>query len=112
MDDNMMKLGTPAHMLHRAGAPDTSVDAAQSVNSADLEGMVLADVASFGILGCIQDDVIAKHPGKPYSSITARFAALIKKGLIYDTGTRRAGNSGRKQRVLCASNWRQHHGNK
>lgn len=102
MNDELMPFGEQPHKLHRRDAPETSVDAAQKLNSADLEHMVYHDIRKFGENGCIQDDILALHPGKPYSSITARFASLIRKRLIVETGEKRNGNSGRAQRVLRA----------
>lgn len=98
----MTAFGTEPHMLHRRESGDTSVAAAHAVDSARLEEMVLQLVRSFGPEGCTQDDVLQTPDveGMPYSSVTARFAALIRKGFIEDTGKRRPGRSGRSQRVL------------
>lgn len=92
--------GTPSHKLVRANDPDTSHAAAQSVDTTKLEEMVFIAINSFGAAGCIQDEVLARFPGYPYSSVTARFKALLDKGLIVDTGERRPGRSGRGQRIL------------
>lgn len=96
--------GTSPHMLHRSDSPDTSVDAAHAVDSTRLEELVYVIVRSY-TNGCTQDDVLARREvkGLPYSSVTARFSALLRKGLIEDTGERRPGRSGRSQRVLRAS---------
>ena len=96
--------GTSPHMLHRSDSPDTSVDAAHAVDSTRLEELVYTIVRSYA-KGCTQDDVLARREvnGLPYSSVTARFSALLRKGLIEDTGERRPGRSGRSQRVLRAS---------
>lgn len=91
--------GTDPACLVRATATDTSREAAQSVDTTRLEAMVYEAVCAFSG-GCIQDDVLAQFPGFPYSSVTARFRALLDKGLIVDTGERRKGRSGRSQRVL------------
>ena len=98
--------GTPPHMLHRRESGDTSVAAAHAVDSSKLEALVLRIVQSWGDHGCTQDNVLQHSDveGMPYSSVTARFAALIRKGLIEDTGKRRPGRSGRSQRVLRAIN--------
>jgi hypothetical protein len=40
-------------------------------------------------------------PSMPYSSITARYKALLDKGFIQINGTR-VGKSGRQQRVMVA----------
>jgi hypothetical protein len=64
--------------------------------------MVYETIKKFGDQGCISDQVLAMHPEMPYSSITARYRALLDKGFIVDTGERRKGQSGRAQRVLKA----------
>jgi DnaJ-class molecular chaperone len=94
--------GTDPHLLHRVGDPDTSVEAAHAVDTTKLEAMVFNVIKRYGPNGCIQDDVLKHFRGYPYSSITARFRALLDKPLIEDAGERRVGNSGRKQRVLRA----------
>lgn len=94
------QFGTDAHKLARTEDPDTSHAAAKSVDTTKLEEMVYIAISSFGAAGCIQDDVLARFPGYPYSSVTARFKALLDKKLIVDTGERRAGRSGRGQRIL------------
>lgn len=92
--------GTPAHHLHQAGAVDTSVLAAHKVDTSELESLVYETIKSFGDRGCISDEVRAKLPDLPYSSVTARYRALLDKDLIVDTGERRKGWSTRNQRVL------------
>lgn len=94
--------GTDAARLFRADSPDTSRAAALAVDTTRLEAMVFEAVRSFPA-GCIQDDVLARFRDMPYSSVTARFRALLDKGLIVDTGDRRRGRSGRSQRVLLAA---------
>lgn len=95
---------TDPSKLHRLEAPDTSVKAAYAVDSTRLEREVLEIIRSFGAVGCISDDV-RFHPamlGKPYSSVTARYKALMDNKLIVDTGERRKGQSGRGMRVMRA----------
>ena len=82
---------------------DTSLEAMDSIDINRLEQMILEDIELAGIWGMTQDDLIRMHPGYSYSSITARPAALKRKGLIFDSGERRAGRSGRKQAVLKAA---------
>lgn len=94
--------GTDPRLLHRTGDPDTSEAAAHAVDSAGLEELVYRDIVAAGERGATQDEILAKHDRHPYSSITARFAALLRKGMIYDTGMRRPGRSGRSQRVVRA----------
>ena len=91
--------GTSAHMLHRKDSPDTSVQAAYQLDSTKLEKIVYDTIKSFES-GCIADDVLAKLPEYRYSSITARFAALDRKGFIYRDGDKRKGDSGRGQLVM------------
>lgn len=89
-------------MLHRTLDPDTSKTAAENVDTSILEEMVLNAISRHGETGAIADQILNEFPSYPYSSITARFSALIRKGLVLDTGERRAGKSGRGQRVMVA----------
>jgi hypothetical protein len=98
-----MKFGTGRHKLVRTHDPETSHQAAGHVKTKGLEEMVYEDIKSFGPDGCISDEIRAMHPGTPYSSITARYKALKDKEYIVDTGMRRAGVSGKNQRVLRAA---------
>lgn len=88
----------------RREAPPTSIDAAKSILSKlpEMERLVYDVILEFDD-GCIQDDVLALLPHYPYSSVTARFRALLDKGLILDTGLTRPGKSGRRQRVVKTS---------
>jgi len=98
--------GTPVKKLVRRNDPDTSRIAARSVDTSYLERLVHEIISSFGEDGCISEQVL-NHPraiGKPYSSITARFKALMEKGMIRDTGERRCGASNRPMRVMVSSN--------
>ena len=104
--DDMQKdidkfFGSPAFKLARKDSPPTSKQAAQGVNTTNLEQLVYETIATFPD-GCIQDEVLARLPNKPYSSVTARFKGLLEKGYIEDTGLTRAGMSGKQQRVLKA----------
>jgi len=102
--------GTPAHILVRRDDPATSHAAAESVNTKRLERLVYETIAAHPD-GCIQDEVLALHPGKPYSSVTARFRALLDKGYVEEAGFTRPGNSGKQQRVLKAKLLRDSNGN-
>ena len=82
---------------------NTSEEALDSVDISRLEKMILEDIELSGVWGMIQDDLLRMHPGYSYSSVTARPASLKKKGLIFDSGERRAGQSGRRQAVLKAA---------
>ena len=101
--DDLKSFGTPAKMLARTQDPDTSKEAAAAVDSTHLESMVLDAIKKFGAQGAIADDILKIFPSFPYSSITARFSALIRKGFVSDTGERRPGKSGRGQRVMRAN---------
>ena len=90
--------GTPAFKLVRKEDPTTSHEAAQAIDSTKMEKMVYEAIKGFPD-GCISDDLLAMFPQYPYSSITARYRALLDKGFIEITGVR-TGKSGRKQRVM------------
>lgn len=97
-----MEFGTEVYKLVRVTSPDTSHEAAASIDTTRLEQMVYNTIKSFGPSGCISDEVIAKHPGFAYSSITARYKALSEKGYIVFSGAKKPGKSGRSQRVMIA----------
>jgi hypothetical protein len=75
---------------------------ADKVDLAGLEAVVYSIIKIFGRRGCISDQLLVVLHGYPYSSITARYRALLDKGYIEDTGERRPGKSGRNQRVMRA----------
>lgn len=100
----MTAFGTDPKILARVTDPDTSHAAALLVDSTKLEERVYWIIDGYGLTGCISDEVRTHFPWNfPYSSITARYAALIRKGYIVDTGYRRPGKSGRLQRVMIAN---------
>jgi hypothetical protein len=90
--------GTPAFKLARKEDPTTSHQAAQAVDTIKMEQIVYEAIKGFPE-GCISDEVLEMFPEYPYSSITARYRALLDKGLIEITGTR-IGRSGKKQRIM------------
>jgi hypothetical protein len=92
--------GSPAFKLVRKDSPQTSVEAAQAVDSTKLEQIVYEAIKGFPE-GCISDEILEMYPNYPYSSITARYRALLDKGFIEVTGVRR-GKFGRNQRVMKA----------
>jgi len=93
--------GTPAFKLVRKEDPTTSHQAAQAVDSTKLETMVYEAIKGFPE-GCISDDILGMFPNYPYSSITARYRALLDKGFIEVSGVKR-GRFGRNQRVMRAT---------
>jgi hypothetical protein len=80
--------------------PATSTAANNSLDLNELEQLVLDVIEGAGATGCISDEIRGTYPDLSYSSITARFAALEKKGAIYRAGDTRSGKSGRKQLVM------------
>jgi hypothetical protein len=92
--------GSPAFKLVRKEDPTTSHQAAQAVDSTKLEQMVYEAIKSHPE-GCISDEILEMYPNYPYSSITARYRALLDKDLIEVTGVKR-GRFGRNQRVMKA----------
>jgi hypothetical protein len=101
MKQSMEKFfGTEPHKLVRKEDPVTSHQAAQGVDSAKLENIVYEAIKEFHD-GCISDEILEMFPQYPYSSITARYRALLDKGFIEIVGTR-TGKSGRSQRVMKA----------
>jgi hypothetical protein len=90
--------GTPAFKLVRKEDPVTSHEASQAIDTTKIEQLVYEAIKSFPD-GCISDQVLEMYPQYPYSSITARYRALLDKGFIEIIGTRN-GRSGRKQRIM------------
>lgn len=91
--------GTAPFKLVRKEDPATSYQAAQAIDTTKMESLVYETIAAYGPDGCISDDVLSKLAFLPYSSVTARYKALIDKGFIEVIGTRK-GLSGRLQRVM------------
>ena len=103
--DNMKQsidrfFGQPAFKLVRKEDPVTSHQAAQGVDSAKIESVVYEAIKSHPE-GCISDDILGMFPNYPYSSITARYRALLDKGFIEVTGVKQ-GRFGRNQRIMKA----------
>ena len=93
--------GTPAFKLARREDPTTSHQAAQKVDTTKLESLVYEAIKGFPD-GCISDEILEMYPNYPYSSITARYRALLDKGFIEVSGVKR-GRFGRNQRVMRAA---------
>jgi len=94
---------TKVKELFRRNAPDTSREAAHSIEVPRLEKVVLEAIRKTKRKGITQDELLAQLPHLSYSSVTARPVALRRKGLIVDSGERRTGRTGRAQRVLIAT---------
>jgi len=93
--------GTEPFKMVRKEDPDTSKDAAEKVDSTKLEQMVYEAIAKYPD-GCIADDVMTHFPNRGIQTISPRYAPLIRKGFIEDTGERRKSSTGRSQRVMKA----------
>ena len=91
--------GTSPQEMVRNTDPDTSVSAANSVDSTQLESMVYEVIAKYPN-GCTSDELMKHFPHHGVQTISPRFAPLIRKGFIFDTGERRKAASGRSQRVM------------
>ena len=96
-----MDFGTEPKKLVRTSDPDTSHAAALAVDTAHMEQIVYEVICKYPD-GCIADDVERQLSDFRSHSITPRFAPLIRKGYIFDTGERRMASSGRSQRVVKA----------
>lgn len=102
MEEALTENQTQPHTLVRRNDPTTSRSAAYAVAVTSMELKVLSVIKSFNC-GCISDEVRGEFPSdRSYSSVTARYKALMEKGLIVDTGVKRPGKSGRLQRVMKA----------
>ena len=93
--------GTAPFKLVRNQDPTTSHQAAQAVDTTKLESLVYEAIKGFPD-GCISDEILEMYPNYPYSSITARYRALLDKGFIEVTGVKR-GRFGRNQRIMRAT---------
>ena len=102
MKDSMERFfGTEPFKLVRNQDPTTSHQAAQAVDTTKLESLVYEAIKGFPD-GCISDEILEMYPNYPYSSITARYRALLDKGFIEVTGVKR-GKFGRNQRIMKAT---------
>ena len=93
--------GTHPVELVRTEDPDTSHEAAQKVDTARLERMVYEVILQYPN-GATGDEIMRHFPHHGIQTISPRYAPLIRKGFIEDTGERRKGSSGRSQRVMRA----------
>jgi hypothetical protein len=91
--------GTEPKFMVRAADPITSIEAAEVIDATKLEQMVYEVIAKYPN-GCTSDEVMAHFPSHGVQTISPRFAPLLRKGLIEDTGEKRKARSGRSQRVM------------
>jgi hypothetical protein len=87
------------HAKARRSDPETSKQAALSLDPTETETLVLEVIRLFPD-GCIFDDILRELPTIREGSISPRLKPLRKKGYIEETGEVRKGRSGRNQRVL------------
>ena len=85
---------------------DTSKQAHETLDISRLQRLVYKTIRDAGAVGIHSDEVRRRLPDLAYSSVTARYRALLDKGLVYLPGTTRNGDSGRAQRVMVADCWR------
>ncbi len=88
----------PERGAHRHEDPDTSVDAANSVDATALEAEVLRAFRAFYYSGLTSEEA-ADWLRMELGSVTPRFRPLEAKGYIYRTAERRPGKSGRNRIV-------------
>ncbi len=88
----------PERGAHRHEDPDTSVDAANSVDATALEAEVLVAFRDWVKSGLTSEEA-ANWLKRELGSVTPRFRPLEAKGYIYRTTERRPGKSGRNRIV-------------
>jgi len=91
--------GSEPKTMVRTTDPDTSMNAAEKVDSTKLEQQVYEVIAKYPD-GCISEQVMTHFPNHGVQTISPRFAPLIRKGFIEDTGERRKSSLGHSQRVM------------
>lgn len=88
---------------------DTQKEAHEAIKSVkvSLQDIVLETIRGYGPVGATSDEVLYGMAKFTYgqNSITTRFKELAAKGKIVYSKDTRAGNSGRKQRVMFASEY-------
>ena len=91
--------GTDPIKLFKRDGPDTSEDAAKSLDTSRLEQIVY-EVACKYPNGCILEDFEKELSHMRVCSISPRISTLIEKGYLMDTGERKKASSGRNQRII------------
>jgi predicted transcriptional regulator len=91
---------TPAYKLYRQTDPQTSREAAQSLEVSEMERAVAEAIKSFRAAGCISDQVLDALPQHRYSTVTARYKQLKEKGIICVDERKMKGASGRGQLMM------------
>tara|TARA_R110000824_G_scaffold399542_1_gene605136 strand:+ start:2009 stop:2338 length:330 start_codon:yes stop_codon:yes gene_type:complete len=91
---------TPAYKLYRQTDPQTSREAAQSLEVSAMERTVAEAIKGFRAAGCISDQVLDALPQHRYSTVTARYKQLKEKGIIFVDDRKAKGASGRGQLIM------------
>ena len=81
--------GKEPHQLHRKDDPDTSIDAAHTVNYKGDEHTVYQHIIKSANGLTVKD--LVPLMGKGISSFSSRISSLIEKGLCQDSGRRKDG---------------------
>lgn len=81
----------------RTTDPDTAHAAAWSVNVTALEQRVILVLRNIGYQGTTEE--ISEASAMPLQSVTPRMRPMVAKGIVRDTGLRKAGNTGRNRIV-------------
>ena len=80
------------HKLHRKNDPETSKEAAYSLNISKRRAFVLNLVEEAGVKGTTTKEMTKQFPDVPHSSITSRPNELEKLNLIFYAGDKRNGS--------------------
>lgn len=102
-----MTFATEPHKLRRNDGPDTSDASARATRTGENNARAYYVIQKAGIMGATADDVrrewleLGAHPRASYFP---RITNIHEQGLILDTGTRRASDSGRPMAVYVATN--------
>lgn len=85
--------------LARRDDPETSHDAAESIDATNLIEKMYRVMERYGDRGCTSDDVGRHLPGIGVQTYSPRFRQMLDRGMIECTGEKRKGDSGRMQLV-------------
>lgn len=85
----------------RRNDPETSHEAAEHVKGLRATNLEQIALEAFTVEGTAHD--LCERTGLPWQTITPRLAPLKRKGLLYDTGKRERGPTGRRCIVWARS---------
>lgn len=100
----MENFGTEPRKLTYTNGPDTSREAAKTVKSSQYEELAYELILARGLNGCILDELRDgfRQKAPKNTQFVNRRTGLHQKGLVVDSGLRRAGESGKQQAVYIA----------